>query len=76
MYGVAFDGEPGAGDLFVLEVWQRFRELAMPFGIRSRDRLRRRAGLPAAPGTHSRRACNRAPAPASFCETVAKKPGS
>ena len=46
MHGVVLDGEPGAGDVFVLEVWQRFGELATPFGIRSRDRLRRWAGLP------------------------------
>ena len=46
VYGVALDGEPRAGDIFVLEVWQRFRERATPFGIGSRDRLRRRAGLP------------------------------
>ena len=46
MDGVALDGEPGAGDVFVLQVRQRFGELATPLGIRARDRLRRRAGLP------------------------------
>ena len=46
MYGIVLDGEPGAGDVPILEVWQRFLELPTPFGVRSRDRLRRRTGLP------------------------------
>ena len=46
MDGVVRDREPGAGDVFVLEVRQRFLELAAPLGIRARDRLRRRTGLP------------------------------
>ena len=39
-------GESGSGDVLVLEVRQYFRQLAAPFAIRSRDRLRCRAGLP------------------------------
>ena len=46
MHGVALDGEPGAGDVLVPEIRQRFGELATPLGIGSRDRLCRRAGLP------------------------------
>jgi hypothetical protein len=47
MDGVAPDREAGAGDVVVLEVCQRFGELATPFGVRERDCARRRTGLPA-----------------------------
>jgi hypothetical protein len=43
---VILDGEPGPVDVFVLEVWERCRELASPVEIRSRDSPRRSAGLP------------------------------
>ena len=46
MDGVACDGEPGAGDVFLAQVRQRLLELLAPSGIAARDRLRRRAGLP------------------------------
>ena len=46
MHGVVLDGEPGAGDVFFLEVRQRFLKLLAPSGVAARDLLRRRTGLP------------------------------
>ena len=46
MDGVALDGEPRSADVVIPEVRERVGEFASPFGIRARDRLRRRPRLP------------------------------
>ena len=46
VHRVAGDRETGAGDVLLAQVRQRLLELAAPLGIRARDLLRRRAGLP------------------------------
>ena len=53
MDSVGLDGEPGAGDIFVLEIRQRRGELATPPGIGARDRLRRQAQSATRSGTRS-----------------------
>ena len=46
MNRVAPDSEPGAGDVVVREIRQRIGEFAAPSGMRARNCLGRRAGLP------------------------------